>query len=64
MATVEWMSLDEIADELGVPVRTVYAWRTKGLAPRGYKIGKHVRVKRADLDVWLEAQVDAPRLAS
>jgi excisionase family DNA binding protein len=61
---VEWLTLDEIADELGVPVRTVYAWRTKGLAPRGYKIGKHVRVKRADLDVWLEAQVDAPRLAS
>ena len=61
---VEWLTLDEIADELGVPVRTVYAWRTKGLAPRGYKIGKHVRVKRADLDIWLEAQVDAPRLAS
>lgn len=61
---VEWLTLDEIAGELGVPVRTVYAWRTKGLAPRGYRIGKHVRVKRTDLDAWLEQQADQPQPAA
>ncbi len=60
---VEWLSLETIAEELDVPVRTLYAWRTKGLAPRGYKIGKHIRVKRSDLDTWLEAQADVPRSA-
>ncbi len=60
---VEWLSLEKIAEELDVPVRTLYAWRTKGLAPRGYKIGKHIRVKRTDLDMWLEAQADVPRSA-
>lgn len=61
MATDQWLSLEEIADELGVPVRTIYAWRTRSLGPRGYKIGKHIRVKRADLDAWLELQADQPR---
>lgn len=61
MAVVEWLTLEEIAAELGVPVRTIYAWRTRSLGPHGYKIGKHVRVKRTDLNAWLERQADQPR---
>lgn len=59
MAVIEWLSLEKIAEELDLPVGTLYSWRTRNLGPKGYKIGKHVRVKRADLDVWLEQQADA-----
>ena len=56
-----WLSLERIAEELDIPLRTIYARRSKGDGPKGYRIGKHVRVKRSDLDAWLEAQADAPK---
>ncbi|MDQ3326022.1 MAG: helix-turn-helix domain-containing protein [Actinomycetota bacterium] len=58
MRTDEWLSLEQIADELGIPLRTLYAQRSKGIGPHGYRIGKHVRVRRSDLDAWLDRQAD------
>lgn len=60
----DWTSIEALADELHVPVRTVYAWRHRGLGPRGYKIGKHVRFRRADVEAWLERQADQPQPAA
>lgn len=60
----EWLSLERISEELNVPVRTIYAWRSQGVGPRGYRVGRHVRVKRSDLNAWLEQHADAePRSA-
>lgn len=56
-----WLSPDELAEELGVPLATVYKWRYEGTGPKGYKIGKHIRFERADVDRWLEARADTPR---
>jgi len=58
MTITEWLSLEEIADELGVPLRTLYAQRSRGIGPRGYKVGKHVRVRRSDFESWLEQHAD------
>jgi len=33
----------DVADYLGIPVQTIYQWRTKGYGPPGVRIGKHVR---------------------
>lgn len=57
----DWVSLETVAEELGVPVKTIYSWRGRGEFVRGYRFGKHVRVKRADLDAWIEGQADAAR---
>ena len=57
----EWIGIEELAQELGVPTRTVYAWRSKGYGPRGYRLGKHVRFKQADVSAWIEAHADQPR---
>jgi len=57
-SATEWLSLEDIAEELGVPLRTLYAQRSRGVGPRGYRLGKHVRVKRRDLDAWLEQRAD------
>jgi excisionase family DNA binding protein len=54
----EWLSLKQIADELGLALRTIYNRRNRGDGPRAYRIGGKVRVKRSDLDAWLESQVD------
>jgi excisionase family DNA binding protein len=55
------LTIQELADELQVPVQTVYLWRSLGKGPRGARIGKHVRYRRADVDAWLEKQMDEAR---
>jgi|BarGraNGADG00212_1021973.scaffolds.fasta_scaffold10466_3 excisionase family DNA binding protein len=63
--TESLMSLGDVADYLGVPVRTVYSWRATGKGPRGFRVGKFVRYKAADIEAWLERQADpAPLKAS
>lgn len=56
----EWIGIDQLAAELGVPVRTIYAWRSTGKGPRGAVFGKHVRFRRSDVDAWIESRLDAP----
>ncbi len=57
----EWLSLEDIADMLHLPLRTLYNRRSIGSGPRAYRIGKHVRVRRSDLDAWIESQADGAR---
>jgi excisionase family DNA binding protein len=54
----EWIGIEELAAELGIPVRTIYAWRTTGKGPHGHKIGKHVRFRREDVEEWLVTTAD------
>lgn len=44
-----------VAQLANVPLRTVYAWRSKGYLPPAYRLGKHVRWRRSDIEAWLEA---------
>ncbi len=50
---MEWLTLQQIADELQLHIETVREWvRTKRLT--AYRVGRDYRVKRADLDKFLE----------
>lgn len=46
------LSPDALAERMGVPVKTVYAWNHKHSGPRFIKVGKHVRYKLADVIAW------------
>ncbi len=48
----------ELAAFLAVPVATVYRWNSEGTGPRRVRVGKHVRFRRADVDSWIEQQLD------
>jgi excisionase family DNA binding protein len=50
------LTIDDVADLLGVPKGTVYQWRTKGYGPLGRRIGKYVRYRPEDVDTWIERQ--------
>lgn len=52
------MSISEVAEVLGVPSATVYQWRHRGVGPRGVKVGRYLRFRREDLDLWIEARAD------
>jgi len=56
---LEWLTLQQIADELQLHIETVREWvRTKRLT--AYRVGRDYRVKRADLDKFLEERRTKP----
>jgi len=57
----EFFSTEGLARYLGVPAATVKAWRHKGTGPRGLRVGRYVRYRRADVEHWLESQADRER---
>jgi excisionase family DNA binding protein len=53
------MSIDELSRYTGIPKNTLYYWRLDRRGPRGMKLGKHVRYRRADVEAWLDGLLDA-----
>ena len=49
----EWLTLAEVAAWLKVGRTTVYRLITSGAVP-SYRVGRSVRVRRADVEGWLE----------
>ena len=52
------LTILEVAELLGIPVATIYRWRHVGDGPRGYRIGRHVRFRRAEVEAWIESRAD------
>ena len=55
----ELFSPQDLAGYLDVPVNTVYAWRHRGLGPAGFRVGRHLRFRRSDVEEWIEGQLEA-----
>jgi predicted DNA-binding transcriptional regulator AlpA len=36
-------TVHDVSVFLGVPRKTIYAWRTTGKGPKGFRVGKHLR---------------------
>lgn len=56
--TTHWLSPTEICRELQIPLQTFYQWRSRGVGPHAYRIGKHLRVSQADFEAWLSLRSD------
>ncbi|NYE35380.1 excisionase family DNA binding protein [Nocardioides cavernae] len=52
MEHVELWTIEDVANYLGVPKQTVYAWRTSGYGPQGFRVGKHVRWRASTVIAW------------
>ena len=48
----------DLAEYLGLPLGTVYQWRATGKGPRGFRVGKFVRYRLADVEAWEQEQLD------
>ena len=46
------LSVEDLAERMGVPVNTVYDWNARGMAPKRIKIGKYVRYRETDVAAW------------
>jgi excisionase family DNA binding protein len=43
----------------GIPLRTFYQWRTHGYGPPAYRLGRHLRFRKDEVDQWLAEQHDS-----
>jgi hypothetical protein len=50
------MAPPEVAEHLGIPLRTLGQWRYLGTGPQFLKIGRHVRYRWGDVEAWLATQ--------
>lgn len=52
------MTIEELAAELKVPVKTIYDWRsrTPQYGPPAIKVGRYLRWKPEVVDAWIDAQ--------
>ncbi|MDQ7910774.1 helix-turn-helix domain-containing protein [Phytohabitans sp. ZYX-F-186] len=57
------MTSVEVAEHLRVPLETLYAWRARGTAPRGVRVGRHTHYRPEDVEAWIEARADAEAAA-
>ena len=49
-----WLSVDEIADHLGIKRDTVYKWISERQMP-GHKIGRLWRFNKKEVDEWVKS---------
>ncbi len=56
--TRELMTPKQVAEYLQIPVGTLAIWRMNKTGPAGFKVGKHVRYRRGDVERWLEERRD------
>ena len=54
MSVSRWLSVDEIAEHLGVRRATIYKWITRKKLP-AHKVGRLWKCKVSDVDDWVRA---------
>lgn len=47
--------IEDVSDCLGIPVQTLYQWRTKGYGPTGCRMGKYVRFEPDEVRAWVKS---------
>jgi excisionase family DNA binding protein len=50
------LTLREVAHLLRVPEATLRYWRHRHTGPDSYKIGRHIRYQRNDVQAWVRRQ--------
>lgn len=49
-------AIEEVSEYLGIPVKTLYQWRHRGIGPRASKVGRHLRYRWDDVEKWVDQQ--------
>ncbi|MBD5829919.1 helix-turn-helix domain-containing protein [Janibacter melonis] len=52
------LSVEEVADFLGVPVNTLYQWRHEGTGPTAFRVGRFLRYDPAEVRDWLTTNAE------
>jgi predicted DNA-binding transcriptional regulator AlpA len=56
-----WLSRRQLADRLGLPIKTLAQWASKGTGPPYARMGRHVRYRLSDIVEWETERIDCLR---
>ncbi|MEV0009816.1 helix-turn-helix domain-containing protein [Streptomyces sp. NPDC047973] len=59
-----YLTPEDIASLMSVPLETVYAWRRKRTGPPGFRVGKHVRYDPAEVRAYVTQLKSLDRVAA
>ncbi|MFD5897973.1 helix-turn-helix domain-containing protein [Streptomyces sp. NPDC060366] len=51
-----YLTPEDLAAMLAVPIETVYGWRKKRTGPTGFRVGRHVRYDPRTVADWITQQ--------
>jgi excisionase family DNA binding protein len=53
------MTPEQLVEYLNLPsVQVIYKWNATGTGPAYFKVGRHCRFRRSEVDEWLETRRD------
>jgi len=55
------MSTVQVAELLQIPVGTLHNWRYRRQGPKGFRVGRHIRFLKSDVESWLASQRESDR---
>ncbi len=55
------LSPQQVADWLNIPVKTLYEWRLRNGPVCGFRVGRHVRYERREVEDYIRQQQAAVR---
>lgn len=50
------LSIEDLAEYLGIPVTTIYDWRVDGKGPCAVRVGRHLKFAVSDVKAWISQQ--------
>ncbi|WOO97806.1 helix-turn-helix transcriptional regulator [Micrococcus terreus] len=57
-SVTQHLTPSDLAERIGIPLQTIYRWRSEGKGPRGFRAGKYVRFRLEDVEAWEQEQLD------
>jgi excisionase family DNA binding protein len=54
------LTVEQLADQLQVPVATIYKWRSTGGGPPAVRVGRYLRYSEKGIEGWLDEQLCRP----
>lgn len=55
------LTVEDLADLLQVPTKTIYTWRYRGVGPPAVAVGRYLRFRAEDVTAWLEVRSSGAR---
>lgn len=52
------VDVHELAAYLEVPVKTLYAWRYRREGPPAFRVGRHLRYRWRDVQLWIQERIE------
>lgn len=49
---------NDVSTYLGVPVKTLYKWRSMNYGPKGHRVGRFLRYRPTDVEAWLDSMTN------